>query len=45
MKKIVFTVLSLIALVGVSLGASFAKDCCNGGACCKNGACCRAHHR
>jgi hypothetical protein len=48
MKKITASVMSLVALIAVTLSPSLAtakSDCCNkGGACCKSGACCRTHH-
>jgi hypothetical protein len=46
MKKIAVSLTTLVTLVVLTLGASFAgsKDCCPGGACCKGGACCRTHH-
>ncbi len=49
MKRITVSLISLAALVLLTLGASFAGsqgDCCkNGASCCKNGAaCCRQRH-
>jgi len=46
MKKITTSVMSLVALMALTLSASQApakSGCCNGGACCKGGACCRMH--
>ena len=46
MKRITVSLISLAALVLLTLGASFAgakSDCCNGSKCCPNGACCRSH--
>jgi hypothetical protein len=48
MKKIVTTIVTLAALMALTIGASFASpkaDCCNGGTCCNGGACCHTHHR
>lgn len=48
MKRITVSLVSLAALVLLTLGASFAgstkSDCCNGSKCCPNGACCRMHN-
>ncbi len=47
MKKITAGLLSLAAVLMMSIGASFAASkagCCPDGSCCKGGACCRSHH-
>lgn len=45
MKKIASTVMSLVALLALTLSPAMAQSgCCNGGACCKGGACCHMHH-
>jgi len=45
MKKITFAALTLLTLVGISLGASAVKSsCCPTGDCCKGGQCCRTHN-
>ena len=43
MNKVTRTVLGLMALLMITVGASFAQGngvCCNGGACCHDAACC-----
>lgn len=46
MKKLVTSVVTIAAMMALTIGASFATpkaDCCNGGSCCP-GACCHTHH-
>jgi len=47
MKKLVTSILTIAAMMALTIGASFAgptkADCCDGGACC-GGACCHSHH-
>jgi hypothetical protein len=48
MKKITIAVMSLVAVVGLTLAASDApsKDgCCNGQTCCNGQHCCRNHQK
>jgi hypothetical protein len=47
MKRITISLVSLAAVVLLTLGASFAQsktDCCNGQQCCNGGSCCRSHN-
>jgi hypothetical protein len=48
MKKIVTSIVMLVALMGMTIGAAVASsspDCCNGGSCCDGGSCCHHNHK